>query len=193
MTDPTNSNPAPTYLPPVFLNRRRVIIACTNCRKRKIRCLTAEETPEKPCGRCVKRGLKCEYITVTDQQGNSAPNKRGKAEPSSRCSSPSQAPPTTYAGFDAANGRDLQPERSYSNPNPVVGHHPYPQSANPAAGYASSSGGRYSGVSSSMEFQGYMDSGHTLPPISTFGFGAEHDFAAYGRGAPLYNPPQRAR
>ncbi|KAJ7768972.1 hypothetical protein B0H16DRAFT_1882110 [Mycena metata] len=195
MSDPTNINSSPTYVPPVFLNRRRVIIACTHCRKRKIRCLTAEETPEKPCGRCVKRGLQCEYITVTDQQGDSAPNKKGKGEQSSRRSSPSQSPPTTYAPFDTGKGHGPRPERSYSNPIPV-GHPPYPQPSNPAAGYAyhsSSSLGGYGGVPSPMQLQGYMDSGHTLPPISSLGLGASYGLDAYGRGVPPYNPLQRAR
>ncbi|KAJ6509904.1 hypothetical protein C8R47DRAFT_771318 [Mycena vitilis] len=46
--------------------RRRAMIACTNCRKRKIKCVTSEEPPRNPCARCTKRSLTCEYVAVDD-------------------------------------------------------------------------------------------------------------------------------
>ncbi|KAJ7861451.1 hypothetical protein B0H14DRAFT_3445376 [Mycena olivaceomarginata] len=69
----------PAFLPPIFLARRRVIIACAHCRKRKIRCITPEDPPQNPCGRCTKKGLKCEYITMADQKEGTSMNKT--AEP----------------------------------------------------------------------------------------------------------------
>ncbi|KAJ7731924.1 hypothetical protein DFH07DRAFT_781093 [Mycena maculata] len=71
MTDPIMTDPGkiPSVpLPPMWMPRRRVITACTYCRKRKIRCLTWEEPPKNPCERCTKKGLKCEYITIADQR-----------------------------------------------------------------------------------------------------------------------------
>ncbi|KAF7366787.1 hypothetical protein MSAN_00937000 [Mycena sanguinolenta] len=46
--------------------RRRAMITCTNCRRRKIKCVTAEEPPPHPCARCTKRGLVCEYVAVNE-------------------------------------------------------------------------------------------------------------------------------
>ncbi|KAJ7604325.1 hypothetical protein FB45DRAFT_957325 [Roridomyces roridus] len=45
--------------------RRRAFIACTNCRRRKIKCVTDAETD--PCDRCVRKGLGCEYVLVGDE------------------------------------------------------------------------------------------------------------------------------
>ncbi|KAJ7507708.1 hypothetical protein B0H11DRAFT_137463 [Mycena galericulata] len=51
----------------LLLNRRRrAMIACTNCRKRKIKCVTSEEPPRRPCARCTKRNLGCEYVAVEE-------------------------------------------------------------------------------------------------------------------------------
>ncbi|KAJ7685903.1 hypothetical protein B0H17DRAFT_1137248 [Mycena rosella] len=41
--------------------RRRTVLACTHCRKRKVRCVTKEQPPQSPCDRCAKRGFTCEY------------------------------------------------------------------------------------------------------------------------------------
>ncbi|KAF7366180.1 C6 finger domain [Mycena venus] len=73
----THNRPLPPILPPIFLTRRRVIIACTNCRKRKIRCLTPEDPPLNPCDRCTKKGLKCEYITIANQRDETLSAGRG--------------------------------------------------------------------------------------------------------------------
>ncbi|KAJ7861447.1 hypothetical protein B0H14DRAFT_3445373 [Mycena olivaceomarginata] len=70
----------PAFLPPIFLARRRVIIACAHCRKRKIRCITPEDPPQNPCGRCTKKGLKCEYITMADQKEGTSMNKTAVRE-----------------------------------------------------------------------------------------------------------------
>ncbi|KAJ7679724.1 hypothetical protein B0H17DRAFT_1139006 [Mycena rosella] len=51
--------------------RRRVYIACLNCRKRKIKCMT-EESDRKPCDRCIRHGLVCEYVPVADESIHSA-------------------------------------------------------------------------------------------------------------------------
>ncbi|KAJ6537278.1 hypothetical protein DFH09DRAFT_1283651 [Mycena vulgaris] len=50
----------------LFTRRRRVYIACSNCRRRKIRCITNEESPEMPCERCARRGFTCEYRAVCE-------------------------------------------------------------------------------------------------------------------------------
>ncbi|KAJ6536908.1 hypothetical protein B0H19DRAFT_1079308 [Mycena capillaripes] len=87
------TNPAKLHATPPFLTRRRVIIACTHCRKRKIRCLTAEDPPLHPCDRCTAKGRKCEYITITNQKAGSRKNSPPDDEPRNRASTSS--PPVT--------------------------------------------------------------------------------------------------
>ncbi|KAJ6578367.1 hypothetical protein B0H19DRAFT_1062873 [Mycena capillaripes] len=49
-----------------FEYQRRTLVACSNCRQRKIKCVTREEMPRSPCARCTKRGLICEYALPSD-------------------------------------------------------------------------------------------------------------------------------
>ncbi|KAJ7768964.1 hypothetical protein B0H16DRAFT_1781234 [Mycena metata] len=187
----SDSGPRPQGdLPAVFLNRRRVIIACTNCRKRKIRCLTSEETPENPCERCVNRGLRCKYITVTDQRGDSAANNKWKRESTSRRSaSPNQSPPATSVGFDTSQWHGPRMRRSYSTP--TVGHHPYAQYSIASDGYSHHTGGGYNAFAASTEFQGYPDPTRTLPPIAALDFG-QIPAIEYTEGAVPYGSPDHA-
>ncbi|KAJ6494389.1 hypothetical protein C8R45DRAFT_1135174 [Mycena sanguinolenta] len=46
----------------LFMKRRRAYVACGNCRRRKIKCVTPSEVEYKPCTRCSQKGLKCEYF-----------------------------------------------------------------------------------------------------------------------------------
>ncbi|KAJ7677635.1 hypothetical protein B0H17DRAFT_111079 [Mycena rosella] len=61
---PTNPGPVTTPSLESSLGRRRVYIACLNCRKRKIKCLSENSDP---CARCIKMGLHCEYLPVADE------------------------------------------------------------------------------------------------------------------------------
>ncbi|KAJ7921363.1 hypothetical protein B0H13DRAFT_1866742 [Mycena leptocephala] len=120
----------PTKLPPpLFLTRRRVIIACTNCRRRKIRCLTAEDPPSNPCDRCIKKGLKCEYITITNQREDSSTNRAAPREAEPLASESSYSPPSRDPRMNVANSSgplgsqfDAHPRVAFSNPNPSNDH-----------------------------------------------------------------------
>ncbi|KAJ7485961.1 hypothetical protein FB451DRAFT_1231521 [Mycena latifolia] len=48
--------------------RKRTSIACSSCRKRKIKCMPSSNDPHDPCARCLRRGFRCEYVTVSEQQ-----------------------------------------------------------------------------------------------------------------------------
>ncbi|KAJ7629118.1 hypothetical protein FB45DRAFT_48720 [Roridomyces roridus] len=116
MDDCRNLPPAgpPPPLASILTSRRRVVIACTNCRRRKIRCATDSEDdiPRNPCERCVKKGLKCEYITVADQ-----------------FSTPPPASPSPRSSLDAPYYQLPRPEDSrapYSRAPPFQSHHPPP-------------------------------------------------------------------
>ncbi|KAF7326432.1 C6 finger domain [Mycena sanguinolenta] len=54
---------------------RRAMIACTNCRRRKIKCVTSEEPAQHPCARCTKKGLVCEYIAVDETTTPESPTQ----------------------------------------------------------------------------------------------------------------------
>ncbi|KAJ7493917.1 hypothetical protein FB451DRAFT_1164785 [Mycena latifolia] len=49
----------------------RAAMACTNCRRRKVRCLTTEWFPTQPCERCRRKRLTCEYLRVAEQEQHS--------------------------------------------------------------------------------------------------------------------------
>ncbi|KAJ7865364.1 hypothetical protein B0H14DRAFT_2734540, partial [Mycena olivaceomarginata] len=48
----------------VSKKRRRTLMACAHCRRRKTRCITSEQPPTKPCANCTKKHLNCEYFAV---------------------------------------------------------------------------------------------------------------------------------
>ncbi|KAJ7179904.1 hypothetical protein C8R43DRAFT_381464 [Mycena crocata] len=85
--------------------RRRAMIACTNCRKRKIKCVTTEEPPRNPCARCTKRALSCEYVAVDEDSTPESPVSQ----------LPSVPYPSPYNSGTA-----------YSNPGVPTGYMPSP-------------------------------------------------------------------
>ncbi|KAJ6541066.1 hypothetical protein DFH09DRAFT_1175059 [Mycena vulgaris] len=125
---------------PYALKRRRTIIACSHCRKRKIRCITTEQPPKNPCARCTKRNLACEYVAAPDQELNSTAQTTPHLPPNSlesdTDSSPSQtpmtwAPPLTAPDFSRCPSAEpwlahtawhhpSQPPPRYSRPTSSV-------------------------------------------------------------------------
>ncbi|KAJ7610140.1 hypothetical protein FB45DRAFT_1122063 [Roridomyces roridus] len=62
MSSPTPSSSGSAKL-------RRTILACTHCRKRKIRCITTEQPPTNPCTRCKAKKLSCQYVSADSVVG----------------------------------------------------------------------------------------------------------------------------
>ncbi|KAJ7136953.1 hypothetical protein C8R44DRAFT_948704 [Mycena epipterygia] len=172
------------------MTRRRVVLACTNCRRRKIRCLTSEDPPKNPCERCVKKGLKCEYLPVADQ-GDELPS------PTLRTQTPQLAPdghrPTrpqsaqhTNPSYSSGPPVDPQfqrmgppnPGSSYSYPSPVppstqYRYPPYPnQSAGPHH-QSSNPADVYDRAQSRILSTFYSDGGAPLNPPSVPGYGMD--------------------
>ncbi|KAJ7767801.1 hypothetical protein B0H16DRAFT_337820 [Mycena metata] len=54
-----------------FMKRRRAYVACAQCRKRKIKCVSVSEVDYRPCTRCAAKGLKCEYFAVPEDDNPS--------------------------------------------------------------------------------------------------------------------------
>ncbi|KAJ7106674.1 hypothetical protein C8R44DRAFT_745141 [Mycena epipterygia] len=111
-----------------FNRRRRVYIACLNCRRRKIKCLT-EESEQRPCERCIRKGLVCEYLPVADEQAQSAGSNPppptqsgfGHPPPAPYNQPPVPRPAATFNATPAYNGPSnvMQPQHMPSMaPNP---------------------------------------------------------------------------
>ncbi|KAJ7744532.1 hypothetical protein DFH07DRAFT_26918 [Mycena maculata] len=112
----------------LLLNRRRrAMIACTNCRKRKIKCVTTEEPPRRPCARCTKRNLGCEYIAVELDDYSTSPAPESPVSPSSTYPlppnpsypNPGVPSPTQYYSPPNTPWDPAQPRRPSGYPTPV--------------------------------------------------------------------------
>ncbi|KAF8198764.1 hypothetical protein K438DRAFT_693563 [Mycena galopus ATCC 62051] len=85
--------------------RRRTIIACSCCRRRKIRCITSEQPPINPCTHCKRKSLNCEYVAVADPEDYSSSSPRSPpagdilADPNSPLQPTSWTPPVTSVSF----------------------------------------------------------------------------------------------
>ncbi|KAJ7512634.1 hypothetical protein B0H11DRAFT_1946606 [Mycena galericulata] len=60
-----SSSSVPVATPPPGHQRNR--IACVNCRKRKIKCITDKKQPRSACERCTREGAICEYIAAPSE------------------------------------------------------------------------------------------------------------------------------
>ncbi|KAJ7448590.1 hypothetical protein FB451DRAFT_1288977 [Mycena latifolia] len=104
----------PNAVEPLSIGRRKASsIACSSCRKRKIKCMPSSNDPHDPCARCLRRGFRCEYVTVSEQQQDAsessasrtgAPytltlNPIGGFEPSSPCAYAPYLHPLHRPGF----------------------------------------------------------------------------------------------
>ncbi|KAJ7468242.1 hypothetical protein B0H11DRAFT_2284192 [Mycena galericulata] len=125
-----SSSSAPKTYSQTFSKRRRAFVACSNCRKRKIKCVTASDADDNPCTRCLKKGLTCEYAPVSDNEysaSDSSPPNTPSAEiqPQTRNSgrsrgSQSYAPP--HAGTSGfLNTAPQLPPRGRRTPVPSAG------------------------------------------------------------------------
>ncbi|KAJ7698265.1 hypothetical protein B0H17DRAFT_1196855 [Mycena rosella] len=117
-----SSNPYQTQLNPAqspITMRRRSALACTNCRKRKIKCITTEQPPRNPCARCTKKNLACEYEGAAEPEYHSGerPQTPDADRGHSRTHSASAPRPTTPM-YSA--GRGAAPPLPYTGPPSLV-------------------------------------------------------------------------
>ncbi|KAJ6537818.1 hypothetical protein B0H19DRAFT_1078937 [Mycena capillaripes] len=118
------------------VRRRRTIMACSYCRRRKIRCITTEQPPRNPCAYCTRKHLTCEYVAVVGADGYSESPTASPDLPvaelpdsstasSSSPSPPLWTPPVTSATFSPrphatpplAHPRPLDRNTAYFNPS----------------------------------------------------------------------------
>ncbi|KAJ7283742.1 hypothetical protein C8J57DRAFT_1462714 [Mycena rebaudengoi] len=104
----TSSQPQPSA---VSTRRKRAMIACVHCRRRKIKCVTSEEPPRNPCARCTRRRLDCVYVAVVDDDyplsSTSTPespvsNLPASGYPQANPSYPRTMPSDHYGGYNSA-------------------------------------------------------------------------------------------
>ncbi|KAJ7685868.1 hypothetical protein B0H17DRAFT_1204698 [Mycena rosella] len=126
-----SSNPKQNQAHPVpfAVMRRRTILACGNCRKRKIRCITTEQPPRNPCARCVKKHLPCEYAVADAEYSSPSPGRAETPDASGSDRhdsgtdfSPSLepmrwTPPTSPPTFSVSGG--AVPPLPYTGPPPI--------------------------------------------------------------------------
>ncbi|KAJ3736473.1 hypothetical protein DFJ43DRAFT_621684 [Lentinula guzmanii] len=107
--------------------RRRAQIACRNCRKRKIKCVTNEEPPHNPCERCQRKGLVCEYVAVGEPSPPSTPALERSVQ--------NDRIPLDSQGYAYAGGSQF-PNSTYSTEpsmgNQIIGYPNYPHMGAPS-------------------------------------------------------------
>ncbi|KAJ7164461.1 hypothetical protein C8R46DRAFT_312748 [Mycena filopes] len=91
----SSSSSAPAPSDP-FMKRRRAYVACANCRKRKIKCISLSEVDYRPCTRCAAKGLKCEYFAIPDDYAPPA-------------GPPAPAPEAAARSYEQGQGEPPQP------------------------------------------------------------------------------------
>ncbi|KAF7326161.1 Zn(2)-C6 fungal-type domain-containing protein [Mycena kentingensis (nom. inval.)] len=138
MSSPTSPKDALTFST-LFPDapRQRAPIACVHCRKRKIRCIAEQNM--RPCERCVRKGLQCDYMPVADPRNNapgsapaspttpSAP-QRGLATTSAPQAH--RAPPgSVQGGVPHPHAQTYYPGARSRTPAPVPSQNLYPQAA----------------------------------------------------------------
>ncbi|KAJ7923329.1 hypothetical protein B0H13DRAFT_1864956 [Mycena leptocephala] len=127
-TPATSSNP--------FMKRRRAYVACTNCRKRKIKCVTVSEVDYRPCTRCAKKGLQCEYFAVPGDystQPDTPPpeNQAPRQSDSGWIPQPITPPSAGINDYLGGNSSSSMGVRSGTVP-PAAGGSRYPYRSRPA-------------------------------------------------------------
>ncbi|KAJ7107933.1 hypothetical protein C8R44DRAFT_885319 [Mycena epipterygia] len=112
----------PNSIPTSFAQRKRIYVACVHCRKRKVKCVSVGESQDRPCERCTRKGLACEYLAVCEEQAKATSTNPG---PQGSVQNPS--PPFAPATHTQWN----QPPQNYGGQNmgtvPNSGHNYYAQ------------------------------------------------------------------
>ncbi|KAJ7200842.1 hypothetical protein GGX14DRAFT_571846 [Mycena pura] len=79
------------YSNSLFEVPKRVAVACSNCRERKIKCIT--ESQDAPCMRCHFNGMPCEYVATERQRIRTACGSKHTAKKSAKSAGKKPFPP----------------------------------------------------------------------------------------------------
>ncbi|KAJ7305413.1 hypothetical protein DFH08DRAFT_976341 [Mycena albidolilacea] len=139
----------------LFEQDKRVVIACSNCRERKVKCMARPQ--DQPCMRCEKHGLLCEYMATEKQRARgSRPSNPGTPTTSTTSYPPSSSNQTpafggyaqsvSYGGYmpstppatggnpynntpNAGSGSQYKPPSHHSNAYPSMPGYQFPAQA----------------------------------------------------------------
>ncbi|PWY90558.1 hypothetical protein BO94DRAFT_29979 [Aspergillus sclerotioniger CBS 115572] len=103
------------------LGYHRTSVACVHCRRRKIRCLVANDDPQGRCENCIRLRKECQFFPV-DQQ----PPIEKKSRPSSRLETASTDPSTASSSPPNVTGVEQT--------EPFYPYQPMPLGSNPDVG-----------------------------------------------------------
>ncbi|KAF8148134.1 hypothetical protein K438DRAFT_1989316 [Mycena galopus ATCC 62051] len=125
MSTSSSASRTPQTDAPYATQRRRTMMACVNCRRRKMRCITTEQPPRNPCARCTKKGLNCEYVSA-DRDDDSSANQSSSEFPESSAhpARPPMPPPSRATQSwpnpsDFSRGPGTAPPLPYTGPPPL--------------------------------------------------------------------------
>ncbi|KAJ7627946.1 hypothetical protein DFH06DRAFT_1442278 [Mycena polygramma] len=107
------------------LTSRRVALACSNCRERKVKCV--HEARGTSCMRCMLNGLSCQYL-ATEKQQNRSCRKNGPRRTRPRPPPPSPQEPVTPHDNDSFSGGGFgqAPFEAETSQSPVTPVYPVP-------------------------------------------------------------------
>ncbi|KAJ6586477.1 hypothetical protein DFH09DRAFT_1143484, partial [Mycena vulgaris] len=121
------------------LARRRTSIACSKCRKRKIKCTPSSDGPHDPCARCLRGGFQCEYVAVSEQVDQTAPGPSTPREGAHVTVPPPSGPlhdPRGRSSWEDAFQRNPTSEFGDTEPPSYVpfpyARHPQPSAPHPS-------------------------------------------------------------
>lgn len=102
------------------LGYQRISIACAHCRRRKIRCLVADDDPQQRCQNCIRLKKECVFYPVDQQSA-----MENKSEPSPQ--GPQPAPSVVSSSQAVGNSEQLFEHRQQLIPSSLPSNigHPY--------------------------------------------------------------------
>ncbi|KAF8126455.1 hypothetical protein K438DRAFT_2001380 [Mycena galopus ATCC 62051] len=152
-----------------FEQTKRVAVACSNCRERKIKCMA--DPQQGPCMRCERNGLDCVYVSTEKQKARGTGSKTQSHNPGHPPSRPfTQGPPTNQ------NPPQQQFYGGYGNSGPSAGQ--YPAAVHP------SGGNPYSNNNPTGNGSAYRPNSRTYPSVPNYTVPAQ-----YPPGTPYQNGP----
>ncbi|KAL1681620.1 hypothetical protein EV122DRAFT_260569 [Schizophyllum commune] len=109
-----------------MIRQQRALVACTNCRQRKIKCEPSNTQSGAACKRCQKHGYTCEYKAVAEDHGQDDYQRRShhsyspeeRTSPHSHLSSMS-----SYSSYGSAPFLSVPPYTQQSSTAPYPSQH----------------------------------------------------------------------
>ncbi|KAJ7751436.1 hypothetical protein B0H16DRAFT_1460338 [Mycena metata] len=153
---------------------KKVLIACSNCRTRRQKCMS--ESEDKPCMRCRRKGLSCEYLPMRKQKPSKRKPTRGGLGNQSAVGgqSHSTAFPPSLSSLNYAQqmpGNIQEPSGHANNPNSLsiqrTSHYVVPWDV-PSSWDGQIDGGSYSTITSGSQYPPTSDGNRAWPIVPDY-------------------------